>query len=372
MKRIFFLFLAGLLLLTSCNNKNRDKEQKTVALTEDQAYKRMGSGVVLVKVDYYYSITFRNQKPLYFSGVSDDGEIQNLTAEEEEIEANQLFGTGFFVTEDGHIATNAHVVTPIGNAGQAHDVLVEAFSKIADELKDQINQLNSNIGALEYALKEASADEAWQLNNEYQTKRNERDALQAYVNDIERVNISSHAVTLHKDVSVALNNTFVTASSDFLPCVPSREDEQHDLALIRLKDKKTPEGCFVFKVPGFRTISQQENNTENGRKTPAPRTISVKPGDKVYIIGFNYGPALALTDEGIRAQITSGTVSQDGGSDRIMYTTPTLVGSSGAPVINNRGQLVAVNYATITGTQGFNYGIKVKHLTDLLNDNGDH
>lgn len=129
--------------------------------------------------------------------------------------------------------------------------------------------------------------------------------------------------------------------------------------------------CCSPQAPGQRATPQRESETEDRGKTSTPRTASVKPGDKVYIIGFNLGPALALTDEGIRAQITSGTVSQDGGSDRIMYTTPTLVGSSGAPVINSRGQLVAVNFATITGTQGFNYGIKVKHLTHLLNDSDE-
>ena len=130
--------------------------------------------------------------------------------------------------------------------------------------------------------------------------------------------------------------------------------------------------CCSPQAPGQRATPQRESETEDRGKTATPRTGNVKPGDKVYIIGFNLGPALALTDEGIKAQITSGSISQDGGSDRIMYTTPTLVGSSGAPVINSRGQLVAVNYATLTGTQGFNYGIKVKHLTHLLNDNGDH
>lgn len=370
MKKILYLSLAGLLLLTSCNNKS--KEQKPTALTEEQVYKRMGSGVCLVKVDYYYSITIGNKKPLYFSGVSDDGEIQNLTTNEEEIQTSELFGTGFFVTKDGYIATNAHVVSPSDNIGQVRDLLVEAFSEMANSFKDRINQLNSNIGALEYAISEATPEEAPALISAYQAKRYERDTLQTYVNNIERINTSDHSIELHRNVSIALNNTIVTSNTDFLPCIPDREDAEHDLALIRLKDKKTPEGCFVFKAPGQRATPQRESETEDRGKTATPRTGNVKTGDKVYIIGFNLGPALALTDEGIKAQITSGSISQDGGSDRIMYTTPTLIGSSGAPVINSRGQLVAVNYATLTGTQGFNYGIKVKHLANFLNDNGDH
>ena len=41
--------------------------------------------------------------------------------------------------------------------------------------------------------------------------------------------------------------------------------------------------------------------------------------------------------------------------------------TSGSPVVNLRGQLVAINYAGINGTQNFNYGVRVKYLRELLN-----
>ena len=50
-----------------------------------------------------------------------------------------------------------------------------------------------------------------------------------------------------------------------------------------------------------------------------------------------------------------------------MYSIPTLPGSSGSPVVNLQGQLVAINFAGINGTQNFNYGIRVKYLKDLIN-----
>ena len=81
--------------------------------------------------------------------------------------------------------------------------------------------------------------------------------------------------------------------------------------------------------------------------------------------GFNLGPALALTEEGLKAQFTNGTVSQQT-SDRLMYTIPALRGSSGSPVVNRNGELVAINFAGLDGTQNFNYGVRVKHLKALL------
>ncbi len=72
-----------------------------------------------------------------------------------------------------------------------------------------------------------------------------------------------------------------------------------------------------------------------------------------------------LTDEGLKSQFTSGSVSQKQG-EKIMYTIPALPGSSGSPVINGKKQLVAINFAGLSGAQNFNYGIRIKYLRDLL------
>jgi V8-like Glu-specific endopeptidase len=86
--------------------------------------------------------------------------------------------------------------------------------------------------------------------------------------------------------------------------------------------------------------------------------------DKLTMIGFNLGPALALTEEGILSQCTSGMISQER-ENCYMYSIPSLHGSSGAPVLNQKGELVAINFAGLSATQNFNYGIKVKYLSEL-------
>lgn len=53
--------------------------------------------------------------------------------------------------------------------------------------------------------------------------------------------------------------------------------------------------------------------------------------------------------------------------DRLMYSIPALPGSSGSPVVNRKGELISINYASVGGTQSFNYGVRVKHLTKLIN-----
>ena len=51
---------------------------------------------------------------------------------------------------------------------------------------------------------------------------------------------------------------------------------------------------------------------------------------------------------------------------RIGYNASTLGGSSGSPVLNKKGQLVAVNNSGLADTQGFNYGVRTKYLKELL------
>ena len=77
---------------------------------------------------------------------------------------------------------------------------------------------------------------------------------------------------------------------------------------------------------------------------------------------FNHGFSLANTKQGIKSQFTSGTISQESDGERILYTIPTLQGSSGSPIIDKWGNLVAVNFAKISVTQSFSFGVPLKEV----------
>ena len=84
------------------------------------------------------------------------------------------------------------------------------------------------------------------------------------------------------------------------------------------------------------------------------------------MIGFNQGTEIGTTEDGLKNQLTQGTVSQTPDNNKVLYSIPTLPGSSGSPIIDEWGNLVAINFAGIENTQSFNYGILSKHLKKLI------
>ena len=169
-------------------------------------------------------------------------------------------------------------------------------------------------------------------------------------------NANESEITYHNEVSIAYNNTHVTNLKDFIPCVVTKTDPEHDLAIIQLKDKKTPTDKYVFVVPENDPLEEYSFMDK----------MKEDKNSKLFMSSFNLGPSLALTKEGIISQFNSGAISQKT-TDRIMYSIPTLPGSSGSPVINHQGELVAVNFAGLNGTQNFNYGVRIKFLQELIN-----
>jgi len=92
--------------------------------------------------------------------------------------------------------------------------------------------------------------------------------------------------------------------------------------------------------------------------------------ERLILIGYNRGSQLAATTRGLQAQLTDGRVSQNNDDYKLMYTIPTMPGSSGSPVFDEKGNVVSVNFAGVVNTQSFNYGIQTKQIKYFLESNG--
>ena len=78
------------------------------------------------------------------------------------------------------------------------------------------------------------------------------------------------------------------------------------------------------------------------------------------------GPNLAQTRTGIQVQMTGGKVTQLSDGQRVLYDIATVQGSSGSPVIDTEGNLVAVNFAKLNGSDNFNFGIPLKRVKEFM------
>lgn len=356
LKRIHPSIIVILILsvFTSCGHKD-EKE-----LEQEQA-----SGIVLVQNKSFYEVQLSNGNKLYFTSYDENEGIKGLAVDIDSVEKASSYGTGFFVDPNGHIATNAHVIS---SSIDEKDIK-KSVKKIIDALKYMLEiEYNSKVQELEqieYAYNIANYDPDISYTDFY-TIRDIRDnaiselqEMKDSYAELNNIHASDSEIIYHNEVGIAYNDTHVTKDTDFKECVIGKVDTTHDLALLQLKDKKTPADKYIFIVADndpLETYSFVQKLTGK---------IHGDKNEKLYMHGFNLGPALGITDDGLKAQFTNGSTSQLT-TDRLMYTIPALPGSSGSPVVNRAGELVAINFAGVNGTQNFNYGVRVKHLKALL------
>lgn len=327
-------------------------------------------------------MTLPTGKVWYFTGFDKDGDFENWTMDLEEIQKNKkmLTGTGFLVSKDGKILTNRHVAAPTITLSDTKKSVRALLDGMAEMVRLEMQSMSEKYDELENAKSSCYSYNEYDGNiyvdNEklQQIEQEQAELKEAYDGDTEiknslkNLDLSELKVEPVCELGIAYNNTFVTKMSDFIPCVMTSvsDKENVDLAMLQLKSKQTPDGKYVFAV--------SDKDEEQGFVDKVKNLFASTDKDelqteqKLYMIGFNAGFTLSNTSQGIKAQITSGTISQKPDNDKIMYTIPSLPGSSGSPVVNEYGKLVAVNFAGMTGTQSFNYGIQRKRVLQFVNN----
>lgn len=370
MKKIT-VFLLLLLILVSCSEK-----------TPQELFDESKSGVVLILNEYYYVMRLPNGNNIYFTGIAEDGSLENLAFEYADIKNKRqaMTGTGFFIDSQGTIITNRHVAKPTIDKVAVKESYNNMVASIKAYYTEQMRALSqeyqnlesqkSNCYSYDYdgnlyensdKLQEIASQQS-ELEEQFNTLNSIRESLDDHVSADEL------KITAICELGIAYNNTFVNSDQDFLaknPCVVVKisDKEDTDLATIQLKNRKTPEETYIFKTDG--TIEESFFDKAKGLFDSHDEKI-LQIDQQLYMIGYNAGPTLATTKQGIQVQMTSGKVTQLPDGDRVLYSIPTVQGSSGSPVLDSKGRLVAVNFAKLRGSDNFNFGIPMNKVAAFL------
>jgi len=374
-KKTIILPIAVIVLaLSSCDGAKQPKE-----LFEEQQ-----SGVCMVLNSYYYRIALPDGTVWYCSGIDEEGDLDNLTLDEDEAKKNRVMstGTGFFIDNKGTLLTNRHVVSP----AISEEVIKKATKTLIGQIKDYFQYEQSQYAQQYNELEQAKSDcystdfygnyyidqqKYSQIEEAQQQLADNFYKAQNAVNTIDDMDMALIRVISVNEIGIAYNDTYVTKIEDFTeknPCVATKvsDDEKTDLALIQLKNKTTPQDKHIFTIRGYNDEKSEGVLEKIKDVFVADGNEELQVDQELIMIGFNAGLVLGNTKQGIQVQMTTGKVSQHPDGDRVLYSIPTLKGSSGSPVIDRYGYVRAVNFAKLTGTDTFNFGIPEKRIIKFL------
>lgn len=324
-------------------------------------WEQLQKGVVLIKSDQYFYVTTgldekTGMSTLYFCYNENERKIINPTFDSSSAKFLTAYGTGFFISEDGMIATNRHVADPIPPEDSIIALLKNYFVSMQNEYdkKAQYYQTLLNKYSSYRLLGNQMSSQLDQIQDSLDSCKN---GSSYYDRIVKLCTFKVHSVC---NCYAAFDNSILRTDEDqaFHPCKTLISGDPgtvsaNDVAIIQLheKEKIMPKDAYIFKIPDADPL---EGNKE------------ANADYEIWVLGYSYGLGLANVEQGIHPSHTKGNISSTNEQYLVQYTSANEGGSSGGPVLNQKRQLVAINNSGISGTQ-FRYGVRTKFLKELYN-----
>lgn len=276
-----------------------------------KVYSTYKNSVVMVYEEFGYEVTYNGKS---ISGLDLIGNYASL-------KGGGGYGTGFFISTDGKIMTNKHVV------GQMPEDVKEQAT-LQNQLRDFLGKLVANFYNEHY----------------YELSKEQRNYIKSQLYPITQ-QVELTFVIL--DLRVGYNDTYVSKDKkeDMFPCslVKVSDDDRLDVAIIQLNTKTTPSNVKVVDM----------NNIADAK--------SLQLGSPVYTIGFPMSHSFGDTSIGLEANNQDGKVTQECGEFLFGHNIQVQPGASGSPIFDKKGRfaglIVSGKLDQSGDVSGYNYGV---------------